>query len=163
MVTFQCETCTKVLKKKQVENHYLHECRSAEYFTCVGCGSVFDKKTIKAHTSCITEAEKYQKGDNMVKKPQIINKPKEIISCDIDTLKWSGFKKTSKIILMSFENYKLGIDKLLEKLAIVFAKNHDDIPENCDMKKMRKILLDKLEECKYFVIDLGKNEIRYKP
>ena len=46
---------------------------------------------------------------------------------------------------------------------IVYAKNHDDIPENCDMKKMKKILLDKCEECKFLVIDIPKNILRYKP
>ena len=64
---------------------------------------------------------------------------------------------------MSCENYKCDINKLLEKLAIVFAKNHDDIPENCDMKLMKKALLDKCEDCKFLVIDIPKNTLRYKP
>ena len=46
----------------------------------------------------------------------------------------------------------IAMDELIEKLAIVFAKNHDDIPENCDTKKMKKILLDKCEECKFLVL-----------
>ena len=64
---------------------------------------------------------------------------------------------------MSCENYKCDIDKLIEQLAIVFAKNHDDIAENVDIKKMKQILLDKCEECKFFVIDIPKNTLRYKP
>ena len=163
MVYFQCETCIATLKKKQVENHYLHECKNAKYFRCITCHQVFDRESIKGHTSCISEEEKYQKGDNMVKKSKPFNKPKEIIECDVKTLKWSGFKKTSKIILMSYENYKCDIDKLIDQLAIVFAKNHDDIPENCDKKKMKTILLDKVENCKYFFVDILKNIIRYKP
>ena len=62
-----------------------------------------------------------------------------------------------------FFNYRLGIIKLLEKTAVVFIKNHDDIHKNCLYEKMRKILLDKTEDCNFFVIDLGKNEIMYKP
>ena len=163
MVYFQCETCVATLKKKQVEHHYLHDCKNAHSFICLTCHQKFDRETIKAHTSCISEDEKYKKGDKMVKKPNFVNKEKKIVPCDIETLKWSGFKKTSKIILMSCENYECDINKLLEKLAIVFAKNHDDIPENCDMKLMKKVLLDKCEECKFLVIDIPKNTLRYKP
>ena len=163
MVYFQCETCVATLKKKQVEHHYLHDCKNAHSFICLNCHQKFDRETIKAHTSCISEDEKYKKGDKMVKKPNFVNKEKKIVPCDIETLKWSGFKKTSKIILMSCENYKCDINKLLEKLAIVFAKNHDDIPENCDMKLMKKVLLDKCEDCKFLVIDIPKNTLRYKP
>ena len=163
MVYFQCETCIATLKKKQVESHYLHQCKKAKYFRCITCQQVFDRETIKGHTSCISEDEKYKKGDKMVKKTNFINKEKKIVPCDIETFKWSGFKKTSKIILMSYENYKCDIDKLIEKLAIVFAKNHDDIPDNCDIKKMKQILLDKCEECKFLVIDIPKNTLRYKP
>ena len=116
MVYFQCETCCASLKKKQVENHYLYECRKSQIFTCLSCGQQFDRETMKAHTQCISEEEKYQKGDKMVKKAIIINKPKEIVKCDINKLKWSGFKKTSKIILMNFDNYKLKIEELINKL-----------------------------------------------
>ena len=72
---------------------------------------------------CIYEEEKYQKGDNMVKKNKFINKPKEIVKCDVETLKWSGFKKTSKLILMSYENYKCDIDKLIDLLEQILKMN----------------------------------------
>ena len=35
----------------------------------------------------------------MIKKNNLLNKKKDIVKCDINKLKWSGFKKTSKIIL----------------------------------------------------------------
>ena len=60
MVYFQCETCCETLKKKQVENHYLHQCRNSTHFMCLSCQGLFDRTTIKAHTSCITEDEKYK-------------------------------------------------------------------------------------------------------
>ena len=163
MVYFQCETCIETLKKKQVENHYLHQCKNAQYFRCITCHKLFDRETIKAHTSCISEDEKYNTGDKMVKKSNFVNKEKKVVPCNVETLKWSGFKKTSKIILMSYENYKCDIDELIEKLSIVFAKNNDDIPDNCDKKKMKKVLLDKCEDCKFLVIDIPKNTLRYKP
>ena len=163
MVYFQCETCIETLKKKQVENHYMHQCKNAQYFRCITCHKLFDRETIKAHTSCISEDEKYKNGDKMVKKSNFVNKEKKIIPCDIQEMKWRGFKKTSKIILMSYENYKCNIDELIEKLAVVFANNHDDIADNCDKKKMKKVLLDKCEDCKFLVIDIPKNTLRYKP
>ena len=102
MVYFQCETCIETLKKKQVENHYLHQCKNAQYFRCITCQKIFDRETIKAHTSCISEDEKYKKGDNMVKKTKFINKDKPIVPCEVQTMKWSGFKKTSKLIFFHF-------------------------------------------------------------
>lgn len=96
-------------------------------------------------------------------KPKVINNvPKPVVPVDINTLKWSGFRKTAKKILMSAENYKMDTDELMKKLAVVYAKNHDDIEENVDMKLMKKCLYEKLEENSHFVIDLGKNMIRYK-
>ena len=63
---------------------------------------------------------------------------------------------------MSVENYKMDTNELLNKLALVYANSKDDIPENVDMQLMKKYLLEKLEENSHFIIDLGKNTIRYK-
>ena len=62
MVYFQCETCIETLKKKQVENHYTHQCKNAQYFRCITCHKLFDRETIKAHTSCMSEDEKHKKN-----------------------------------------------------------------------------------------------------
>ena len=164
MVFFQCETCISTLKKKQVEPHYLTQCRNADTFTCLSCNKQFNRETIKAHTTCISEAEKYQKGDNMVKKKAPINNaPKPIMSVNISELKWSGFKKTSKIILMSKENYKMKMNELVNDLASVYARTKNEEQDNVDMNLLKKYLLEKLEQNDHFVIDLGKEMIRYKP
>ena len=52
---------------------------------------------------------------------------------------------------------------MIGKINHCFCKNHNDIPENCDMKLMKKVLLDKCEDCKFLVIDIPKNTLRYKP
>ena len=78
MVYFQCEKCISTLKKKQVEHHYTHECRDATSFICISCHQKFNRETIKAHTSCISEDEKYKKGDKMVKKQNNFNKEKKL-------------------------------------------------------------------------------------
>ncbi|KAI0280975.1 hypothetical protein BGY98DRAFT_960295 [Russula aff. rugulosa BPL654] len=60
MVSFQYVPCTDVVKKPKLDNHY-GQCRSS--FTCIDCSSTFAGPVEwKVHTSCITEAEKYQKS-----------------------------------------------------------------------------------------------------
>ncbi|TDL21425.1 hypothetical protein BD410DRAFT_689794, partial [Rickenella mellea] len=52
--------CTDVVKKPKLDNHY-SKCHSS--FTCVDCSTTFHgQKEYKGHQSCISEAEKYQKG-----------------------------------------------------------------------------------------------------
>ena len=49
-----------VVKKPKLDNHY-SRCRTT--VTCVDCSTTFKgPKEYKGHTSCITEAQKYQKG-----------------------------------------------------------------------------------------------------
>ena len=52
--------CTDVVKKPKLDQH-ANRCRAS--FTCVDCSKTFrNQREWKGHTSCITEAEKYQKG-----------------------------------------------------------------------------------------------------
>lgn len=58
MVSFICGVCATTLKKNQVNRH-CESCRAAWVFTCVDCGKDFEGFGFDAHTSCVTEAEKY--------------------------------------------------------------------------------------------------------
>ncbi|AAZ10430.1 Cell growth-regulating nucleolar protein, putative [Trypanosoma equiperdum] len=58
MVSFTCSVCQDVVKKPKVAGHG-NMCRGAS-FACVDCMEVFDIHTVKGHTSCVTEVEKYQ-------------------------------------------------------------------------------------------------------
>ncbi|KAI0268817.1 hypothetical protein BC834DRAFT_792246, partial [Gloeopeniophorella convolvens] len=52
--------CTDVVKKPKLD-HHSRKCHSS--FTCIDCSTTFSGPTEwKNHTSCVTEAEKYQKG-----------------------------------------------------------------------------------------------------
>ncbi|KAH9083914.1 hypothetical protein EDB83DRAFT_2282730, partial [Lactarius deliciosus] len=52
--------CTDVVKKPKLDRHY-DQCRAS--FTCIDCSATFAAPSQwKGHTSCITEAEKYQKS-----------------------------------------------------------------------------------------------------
>ncbi|KAF2810178.1 uncharacterized protein BDZ99DRAFT_306882 [Mytilinidion resinicola] len=58
MVSFSCENCGDVLTKKKLDPHR-NQCRGAS-FTCIDCMVHFYGTEYRAHTSCISEAQKYQ-------------------------------------------------------------------------------------------------------
>lgn len=60
MVSFICDACGNTVKKNQVEKHYQTQCRNCSVLSCIDCGVDFPGDSYSAHTSCITEAEKYQ-------------------------------------------------------------------------------------------------------
>jgi len=48
------------VRKNQVEKHYMNQCRNCTVLSCIDCGKDFPGDAYKVHTSCISEAEKYQ-------------------------------------------------------------------------------------------------------
>ncbi|KLT45677.1 hypothetical protein CC85DRAFT_325402 [Cutaneotrichosporon oleaginosum] len=57
MVSFQCDGCADTVKKPQLDKHR-QRCWAS--FTCLDCSTTFQNQEYKSHTSCISEAEKYQ-------------------------------------------------------------------------------------------------------
>lgn len=163
MVTFQCEYCIKTLKKKQIERHYQVECRNAHVFSCVDCGIRFDPDTIKAHTSCISEQEKYKMNDNTKKNKMPIHSinmnagPK-----DFSDLKWKGIRKSSKEILLKSDFYKMKIEEFVKLMGKLYAESKNTEIENVDLDRLKKSVNDKLEKNDKYIFDLSKHTIRYK-
>ena len=60
MVSFTCNECNETVKKNQVAKHYQTVCRNCSVLSCIDCGKDFHGEEYNGHTSCITEAEKYQ-------------------------------------------------------------------------------------------------------
>ena len=60
MPSFVCDVCQETLKKQKLDQHK-YRCKLATY-SCINCGISFRDESYQAHTSCITEAEKYQKS-----------------------------------------------------------------------------------------------------
>jgi len=58
MVSFSCEGCGDVLTKKKLDPHR-NRCRGAT-FTCIDCMVYFPGTEYRAHTSCMSEEQKYQ-------------------------------------------------------------------------------------------------------
>lgn len=61
MVSFNCAVCQDVVKKPKVATHAAGCGGRNARFTCVDCLKCFDLNSIKDHTSCISETDKYQK------------------------------------------------------------------------------------------------------
>ncbi|TYZ61938.1 hypothetical protein PybrP1_001380 [[Pythium] brassicae (nom. inval.)] len=59
MVFFVCEGCNETLKKNKVDQHAAR-CRNCWAVSCVDCSVVFEGNDYAAHTSCISEAQKYE-------------------------------------------------------------------------------------------------------
>ncbi|WVO13912.1 hypothetical protein L204_101537 [Cryptococcus depauperatus] len=58
MVSFQCDACADTVKKPKLDQH---RSRCFSSFTCLDCSKTFQKPSdYKGHTSCVSEAEKYQ-------------------------------------------------------------------------------------------------------
>ncbi|KAI8930344.1 hypothetical protein BC831DRAFT_4206 [Entophlyctis helioformis] len=59
MVSFVCEVCQETIKKPKLDQHF-NRCPYAQ-FSCVDCSTTFHGDEYRTHTSCISEAEKYEK------------------------------------------------------------------------------------------------------
>lgn len=59
MVFFVCEGCNETLKKNKVDAHAAR-CRNCWAVSCVDCSVVFEGDDYAAHTSCVSEAQKYE-------------------------------------------------------------------------------------------------------
>ncbi|WVQ98737.1 hypothetical protein IAU59_005868 [Kwoniella sp. CBS 9459] len=58
MVSFQCDACADTVKKPKLDQHR-SRCHSS--FTCLDCSTTFrNPAEYKGHTTCVSEAEKYQ-------------------------------------------------------------------------------------------------------
>lgn len=60
MVVFSCDGCGEMLKKSQVDSH-ARKCYNCASVSCVDCSVSFWGDDYRKHTSCITEAERYEK------------------------------------------------------------------------------------------------------
>ncbi|KAI8059063.1 uncharacterized protein B0P05DRAFT_558936 [Gilbertella persicaria] len=58
MVSFQCDGCGDIVKKPKLNQHG-GRCHAT--FTCIDCSVTFQGNSYQSHTSCMTEAQKFQK------------------------------------------------------------------------------------------------------
>ncbi|GAA5883679.1 hypothetical protein JCM3774_002950 [Rhodotorula dairenensis] len=60
MVSFSCEQCCEVMKKPKLDAH-AQRCWGAQ-FTCIDCNTTFEGTAYRAHTSCVSEEQRYHKS-----------------------------------------------------------------------------------------------------
>jgi cell growth-regulating nucleolar protein len=89
MVSFYCEQCCDTLKKPKLLQH-LSRCKSAQ-FTCIDCSTTFQGNEFQNHTSCISEAEKYQK--HLYIKKNVANQPRNSIISQLNVREDNPIKK----------------------------------------------------------------------
>lgn len=58
MVCFECSKCNETVKKPKLAKHLL-SCR-ASFVSCIDCSKVFAWDEWEKHTTCVSEAQKYQ-------------------------------------------------------------------------------------------------------
>lgn len=78
MVYFTCNHCGESLKKANVDKHYMSRCRGKpKSVSCMDCQKDFYVEEYAAHTSCITEAEKYSGKNYVPKESKFAGKKKQ--------------------------------------------------------------------------------------
>ncbi|XP_021697945.1 cell growth-regulating nucleolar protein [Aedes aegypti] len=111
MVFFTCNHCGESLKKQAVEKHGW-KCKRELNVSCMDCQKDFHGKEYDAHTSCITEAEKYS-GKDYVPKANA-NKGAKKQEAWLDTIR-------------SITDSKRNLSKGISEVFNVIRKN-DNIP-----------------------------------
>ncbi|XP_055532444.1 uncharacterized protein C16C10.8 [Wyeomyia smithii] len=111
MVFFTCNHCGESLKKQAVEKHGWR-CKQTINVSCMDCQKDFTGRAYDAHTSCITEAEKYS-GKDYVPKANV-NKGAKKQEAWLDTIR-------------SITDKKKNLSKGVSEVFNVIRKN-DNIP-----------------------------------
>ena len=125
MVTFFCSSCGQYLKKKQAEQH-VDFCN--DKLSCNDCKKIFTGfEVIKAHVKC---------EPNKPSKQERSTSAKDIKVSDI---KWSGFKKTLRLIVKRAEGRKINRDTLKRLVLNVMKSNGEDIPTDFDATFKQKL------------------------
>ena len=156
MVYFQCETCISTLKKNQIEKHFSFQCRQSHEFSCLTCFKFFDRQSFKEHTSCVTEDEKYKHGDSeFLLRNKKQNKPANVLNrtVDLEGIKWSGMRKTTKEVLKKTAKRNLKFIDLKNYLVNILANSKGVDKDDVDLIYFDSSLKDKLALEKQIVIN----------
>lgn len=146
MVSFSCEVCNDTVIKKRLPQHQ-RSCRGA-YFTCIDCNTTFQGNDHNYHTSCITEAEKYegalykdkktkkqQHPQFQYKKPVKNEKPKEEPKKEDKKEE----EEEEKIDLSKYTKHTTSLYKVFKAAK----KNHKSIADKTEFLKSIKVSLNK--------------------
>ncbi|KAK6198460.1 uncharacterized protein RJT21DRAFT_115421 [Scheffersomyces amazonensis] len=159
MVSFSCEVCNDTVVKKKLDQHS-QRCYGA-YYTCIDCSTTFEGTSYRQHTSCISEAEKYEKAlykgpkKQQKKQPEapkkveiqpVESKPeskKEVTSDKVTKTKKSKSSSSTLSNLLS-SNKKEGLYKIVKKLSKESSKDIKEILKTLKVTKSEdgKIIIE---------------------
>lgn len=157
MVSFSCEVCNDTVLKKKLDGHK-QRCRGA-YFTCIDCSTTFSGNDYKQHTSCISEAEKYEKslykGNKKKNSATPVPKPEPVKKVEKKEEKVEKPTKTDKTQKEKKDKKTKSLDKYVAKsdnlYKIVKSISKDD---SKDLKEVLKQLKVEKSSDGTFVISL---------
>uniref|UniRef100_A0A250XZX0 Cell growth-regulating nucleolar protein n=1 Tax=Castor canadensis TaxID=51338 RepID=A0A250XZX0_CASCN len=147
MVFFTCNACGESVKKIQVEKH-VSVCRNCECLSCIDCGKDFWGDDYKNHVKCISEDQKYggkgyegkahkgdvkqqawiQKINELIKKPNVSPKVKELLG------QISAFdnvpRKKAKFQNWMKNSLKVHNESVLDQVWNIFSEASSSEPVN---------------------------------
>jgi cell growth-regulating nucleolar protein len=144
MVSFSCEVCNDTILKKKLQQHQ-RSCQGA-YFTCIDCSTTFYGNDHQKHTSCISEAEKYEKSLYKGKKTKNQNQQKQQPKKEINPQQKQEQKQELKIESKSKFDLSKYIEDTPTSLYKIFKsakKENKNLSDKNDFLKNIKVLQNK--------------------
>ncbi|KAI3636122.1 hypothetical protein MIR68_006003 [Amoeboaphelidium protococcarum] len=151
MVSFVCNQCQETIKKPKLDQH-AQRCRGAT-FSCIDCSTDFYGTEYRNHTSCISEAEKYQKT---LYKPKVSFQQQSVKSAAAspackkqeqgdDDIKRLALKYTKKI---AKKEKQMSLQNLLDKVADKISRKSSQQQQSSDIKSkiLKMIRIDSHKE-----------------
>lgn len=135
MPSFTCDHCQETLKKAQLDKHVMR-CHPAS-FSCIDCYKTFRGNDYKAHTSCITEVEKYH--EKKITSVPIHNSNNN--NCITSSKKVE--KKQSKELIFKYSGMEKDLNKLFDGKAFLSLK---EIKKALQKKHTKKVIKKFMEE-----------------
>jgi len=127
MVCFICDGCGETVKRSKIDEH-AQRCNSCYSVSCVDCHISFYGDDYRSHTTCVSEAERYEKSmyrgnDNRNKKKSPVEQWKELISEAADS--GPAHLRSSFQTLASYDNVPRKEKQFLNFCSNSLSKNQD--------------------------------------
>jgi len=127
MVCFICDGCGETIKRSKIDEH-ARRCNSCYSVSCVDCHVSFYGDDYKSHTTCVSEAERYEKSmyrgnNNKNKKKSPVEQWKDLISEATDSAPMH--LRTSFQTLATYDNVPRKEKQFLNFCSNSLRKNQD--------------------------------------
>ena len=128
MVFFTCDSCNETLKKNKVEQH-MQRCRQCFSVSCIDCSVTFEGRSYVKHTSCISEAEKYQGTLYKPKKGNKKMKPQEIWMNAVSAVTSESVPENIRHVVSALANFE-NIPRKKKKFVNYLKNSHRHIRQD---------------------------------